>query len=71
MTMKLASKSSEQHEVILNKPGDIVFFFFAAAVNGAPLGAKFLADAVLADPFQCFLCAILWCTYVPFDLEFT
>jgi Na+/melibiose symporter-like transporter len=29
--------------------GQIEYFFFAAAMNGAPLGAKFLADAILAD----------------------
>merc|ERR1719236_116131 len=29
--------------------GGVEYFLFASAMNGAPLGAKFLADAVLAD----------------------
>jgi len=29
--------------------GALPFLFFVAAVNGAPLGAKFLADAILSD----------------------
>merc|ERR1719487_342548 len=29
--------------------GGVYFLFIAAAINGAPLGAKFLADAILAD----------------------
>jgi Na+/melibiose symporter-like transporter len=29
--------------------GSLYYFFFAAACNGAPLGAKFLADSILAD----------------------
>merc|ERR1719221_1422865 len=31
------------------RSGSLYFLFVVAALNGAPLGAKFLADAILAD----------------------
>ena len=31
------------------KNGSLYFLFFVAGLNGAPLGAKFLADSILSD----------------------